>query len=149
MARDTVGRAPALPRHRAWDEGARDSGGPVWRTWLQANAKTHHPRLGGLPCLPLLWSHLAQWSCSVWQSCCVHLGSCNHVRTWSWRRSRGCEEKVSKDWCEEKVSKDRFSRLWSRRPSQRCQNCQKGEQGKIFETVEQETFPEMSELSER
>ena len=131
MARDRVGRAPALPRHRAWDEGARDSGGPVWRTWLQANAKTHHPRLGGLPSLPLLRPHLAQWSCSVWQSCCVHLGGCNHLRTWSWPRSRGCEEKVSKDNFRDcgagdlprdvrtvrKVSKERFSRMWSSRPS--------------------------------
>ena len=94
-------------------------------------AKTHHPRLGGLPSLPLLRPHLAQWSCSVWQSCCVHLGGCNHLRTWSWPRSRGCEEKVSKDNFRDcgagdlprdvrtvrKVSKERFSRMWSSRPS--------------------------------
>ena len=120
VAWDTVGRAPAFPRHWTWDEVAWARGGPAWRVWLVSYVQDQALPWGLPVCkadLGLVWPHLAQWSCSVEQPGCMHLGSCSHVRMRSWRPSRGCEEKVSKD---------RFSRLWSWRPSQECH---KGEQG--------------------
>ena len=107
-------------------------GALVWRTWLQANGQNASPStwrvaelaftsaaLGTMELLCVAILLRASWRLQPFEN--VELAAIPRV----WRKGE----------------QGQFSRLWSRRPSQRCQNCQKGEQGKIFENVEQQTIP--------